>query len=89
MKQIIHLGNLIFYEKEVNIDNRSNNCFKITNTINSAFIRQKILKETRIKLYNTIDFAALSYNSENLTVEARDGKRIAAAEMKYRRNTAG
>ena len=65
---------MIFYEKEVDVDNRLNNCFKITDIINSAFIRQKNLEKIRIKLYNTIDLPALLYNSENWTVEARDAK---------------
>ena len=80
---------MVFYEKEVDIDNRLNNCFKITDSINSAFIRQKNLKKTRIKFYNTIDLPALLYNTENWTVEAREAKRMKAAEMKYLRNSAG
>lgn len=70
-------------------DSRLNNCFKITDFINSEFIRQKHLKKRRIKLYNTIDLRALLYNNKNWPVEARDTKRIKAAEMKYIRNTAG
>jgi len=80
---------LIFYEKVVDIDNKLNNYFKITDIINSAFIRQKNVNETGIKLYNTIDVPALIYNTENWTAEARDAKRIMAAEMKYIRNSAG
>jgi hypothetical protein len=85
----MYLGNLVFYEKEVDIDNRLYNCFKIIDSINIAFIRQKNWKKTRIKLYNTIDLPALLYNTENWTVEARNAKRITAAEMKYMRNSAG
>ena len=70
--------------KNVDIDNRMNNCFKTTYIINSAFIRQKNLNKTRIKLHNTIYLSALLYNSQNWTVEARDAKRIMAAEMKYK-----
>jgi hypothetical protein len=66
-----------------------NNYFKITDIINSAFRREKNLKKTRIKLYNTIDLPLLLYNSENWTVEERDATRITAAEMKYMRNAAG
>jgi len=73
----------------VDIDNRLNNCFKITDVINSAFIWKKHLKKTRIKLYNTIDLPTLLYNNKNWTVEARDAKRITAVEMKYIRNTEG
>ena len=37
----MYLGNLVFYEKEVDIDNRLYNYFKIIDSINIAFIRQK------------------------------------------------
>jgi hypothetical protein len=73
----------------VDIDKRLNNCFKITNIINSAFILQKYLKKTRIKLYNTIDLPTSLCNSESWTAEARDAKRMTAEETKYMRNTAG
>ena len=53
------------------------------------FRPQKALKKTRIKLYNTLALSVLLYGSETWTVEARDGRRITAAEMKYMRRTAG
>jgi len=40
-----HLENLISYEKEVDIDNKLNNCLKITRFINNKFRIQKTLKE--------------------------------------------
>jgi len=43
------------------------------------------LKETRIKLYNTLALPVLLYGSETWTVKARDGRRITAAQMKYMR----
>ena len=46
-----HLGNLISYEKEVDIDNKLNNYLKLTGFINNKFRLQTILKETKIKLY--------------------------------------
>jgi hypothetical protein len=49
---------------------------------------KKTLKKT-IKLYNTLTFPVLLYNSETWTVKARDDSRISAAEMKYMRRTAG
>jgi len=50
---------------------------------------KKTLKKTRIKLYNTLALPVLLYGSETWTVKARDARRITAAEMKYKRRTAG
>jgi len=44
-----HLENLISYEKEVDIDNKLNNCLKITRFINNKFRIQKTLKEAKLK----------------------------------------
>jgi hypothetical protein len=41
-----YLGNLISYEKEVDIDKKLNNYFKIIGDINNMFRPQKILKKT-------------------------------------------
>ena len=48
----------------------------------------KTLKETRIKLYNTLALPVLLYESEIWTIKTRDANRITAAEMKYMRRTA-
>jgi hypothetical protein len=47
------------------------------------------LKNTRIKLHNTLALPAAFHGSENWTINARDARRIKAAEMKYVRKTAG
>ena len=62
---------------------------KVTGILNNVFRPQKILKKTRIKLYNTLAFPVLLYGSETGTIEARDARRITAVEMKYTRRTAG
>ena len=49
---------------------------------------KKPLKETRIKLYNTLALPVLLYGSETWTIKAMDARRITAAEMKCMR-TAG
>jgi ABC-type ATPase involved in cell division len=54
-----------------------------------VFRPQKALKKTRIKLYNILALPVLLYGSETWTIKARDASRIAAAEMKYMRRTAG
>ena len=53
------------------------------------FRPQKILKKTRIKLYNTLALQILLYGSETWSIKAWDARRITAAEMKYMRRTAG
>jgi len=82
-------GNLVFYEKEVNIDSKLNNHLKITGIINSVFRTQKTLKKTRIKLYNTLAVPGFLNGSENWTIKRRNTRRITAAGMKYVRKTAG
>jgi hypothetical protein len=49
----------------------------------------KSLKKTRIKLYNKLALPVLLYGSETWSIKAREARRIAAAEMKYIRRTAG
>jgi len=49
---------------------------------------KKTLKETRIKLYNTLALPVLLYGSETWSIKATDARRITAAEMKYMRRTA-
>jgi hypothetical protein len=53
------------------------------------FLATKPLKETRIKVYNTLALAVLLYGSETWTLKAGDARRITAAEMKFMRRTAG
>ena len=51
-----YLGNMISYEKELDIDNKWHNYLylKITGILNNVFGPQKKpLRKTRIKLYNT------------------------------------
>jgi len=83
-----YLGNIISYEKELDIDNKLHNYLKITRILNNVFRPQKTFKKTRIKLYNTLALPVLLHGSETWTIKARDTRRITAAEMKYTR-TAG
>jgi hypothetical protein len=66
------------------IDNKLNKYLKITGTVSDVFRPKK----TRIKLYNTLALPTLFYGSENWTTEARDERRITAAEMNYMRRAA-
>jgi len=64
-----YLGNMISYEKEMDIDNKQHNYFKITGIINNVFRPQKTLKKTRIKLYNTLALPVSLYGSETWTIK--------------------
>jgi hypothetical protein len=64
------VGNLIFYKKEVNVDNTLKNYFKVTCIINIMFKPQKTLKKTGIKLYNTLALPVLIYGSEKWATKA-------------------
>ena len=46
-----YVGNMISYEKELDIDNKLHTYLKITGILNNVFRPQKTLKKTRIKLY--------------------------------------
>ena len=52
---------------------------KITGIINNVFRPQKILKKTRIKLYNTLALPVLLYGRETWSIKARDARKITAA----------
>jgi len=84
-----YLGNMISYEKELDIDNKLHNYLKITGILNNVCKPQKTLKKTRLKLYNTLALQVLLYGSESWTIKARDARKITAAEMKYMRRTVG
>jgi hypothetical protein len=72
----------------LDIDNKLHNYLKITGTLNNIFRPQRNLKQTRIKLYNTLALPVLLYGSETWTVKASNARRITAAEMKYMRRKA-
>ena len=56
------LGNVISYEKELDIDNKLHNYFKITVILYNVFRPQKKNpKKTRRKLYNTLVSPVLLY----------------------------
>ena len=70
-------------------DDKLQNYLKFTDILNNVFRPQKALKKTRIKFYITPALPVLLYGSETRAIEARDARRITAAEMKYMRITAG
>jgi hypothetical protein len=52
------------YERELDIEEKLNNYFKIAGILNNVFRPQKALKKTRRKLYNTLALPVLLYGSE-------------------------
>ena len=48
---------------------------------------KKLLKKTRIKLYNTVALPVLLYGSETWTIKARDARRITVEEVKFEKNS--
>jgi hypothetical protein len=59
---------MISYDKELDIDNKLHNYLIITGILNNVFRPQISLKETTIKLYNTLALPLLLYGSETWTV---------------------
>jgi hypothetical protein len=57
------LGNMLSYEKELDIDNKLHNYLKITGILNNMFRPQKNLKKSKIKLYNTLSLPFSLYGS--------------------------
>jgi hypothetical protein len=55
-----YLGNMLTYEKELDIENKLHNYLKMTGILNNVFRPQKSIKKTRIKLYNTLALLVLS-----------------------------
>jgi len=76
--ETVEIGRLVFYRS-----------IFFTCILNNVFRPQQTLKKTRIKLCDTLALPVLLYGSETWTIKARDARRITAAEMKYRRRTAG
>jgi hypothetical protein len=73
-----YLGNLMSYEKEMDINNKMNNYLKTTDIINNMFIPQKNFKKTRPKLYSTLTLTGLLYGCQNWAIKARGTRRITA-----------
>jgi hypothetical protein len=48
-----------------------------------------VCEENKNKIVQSLALPALLFSSENWTINARDARRIIAAEMKYVRRTAG
>jgi hypothetical protein len=63
-----HLGNLISYENEMDIDTENRGI------INNVFRPKNTLKKSRIKLNNTLGLPTFLYSSQNWTIIARDAQ---------------
>jgi hypothetical protein len=58
-----YLGNLVSYEKEKDIDNKSTKFLKITGIMSNTVKSNKVQKGTRIKLYTTLALPILLFGS--------------------------
>src|SRR6266576_2501227 len=83
-----YLGVDMSYDGESDIQNKLNKFLKITGLINRFLNVNKIQRETRIKVYNTLTIPMLTYGSEVWALRKTDKRRIEATEMRFMR-TAG
>ena len=65
-KMFNYLGNMISYEKELDIDNKLHNYLKITDIINNVFRPQKKLKENNNKIVHYISPSSFVIRQWNL-----------------------
>jgi hypothetical protein len=56
---------------------------KIRGIVNNLFRPQKTLRNTRMESFNIPAHLPLLYGSENLTIKARDTRKVTAAGKKY------
>ena len=62
-----YLGNLMSYEKEMDIE-KMNIYLRTTDIINNMLRPQKTLKKTRINPYSTLALTGLLYGSQNWAI---------------------
>ena len=64
------------YDGELDIQNKLNKFLKITGLINRVLNVNKIWREMRIKVYNTLAIPMLTYGSEVWALRKTDKRRI-------------
>ena len=84
-----YLGVDMSYNRELDIQNKLNKFLKITGLINRVLNVNKIRRQTKIKVYNTLAISMLTYGSEVWALRKTDKRRIEAAEMLFMGRTAG
>src|SRR6266576_4746657 len=84
-----YLGEDMLYDGELDIQNKLNKFLKITGLINRVLNVNKIWREMRMKVYNTLAIPMLTYGSEVWALRKTDKRRIEATEMRVMRRTAG
>ncbi|PSN45800.1 hypothetical protein C0J52_10758 [Blattella germanica] len=62
---------------------------KITGVLNKFFKPSQVQRHTRLKMYKTLARPVLTYGSEEWTIKKTNEKRLTAAEMRFKRRTAG
>ena len=77
-----YLGMDILYKGEVDIENKLYKFIKLTGLLNRTMPVNKVRKETRVRVYNTLAVPTLTYGCENWAMKKSDKKR-------FMRRTAG
>ena len=91
LEQVSHfryLGCDISYDRERDIDEKINRFQMICGTINRS-LKDKVRKETKLKLYKTMAVPMLLYGSETWVESKAEKSRIQAAEMRFLRRVKG
>jgi hypothetical protein len=83
-----YLGVDISYTREVDVGNKLHKFIKVTGAINRTLPANKVRKETRTRVYNTLAVPTLIYGCEVWALKKTDKRRITAAEMRFMRKTA-
>ncbi|HYS62000.1 MAG TPA: reverse transcriptase family protein [Gemmatimonadales bacterium] len=84
-----YLGNEMSYQGEVDVGGKIAKFLRVTGLINRTLRNNKVQKETRLKVYNTLAVPMITYGCEVWALKKTDKRRITAAEMKFMRRTAG
>jgi hypothetical protein len=71
------------YEGEKYLEVKLCDALQNSGVINTFCKSSQVQNDTALKLYDTVSLPTLLYESENLTMNAKDKIRITAAEMKF------
>jgi hypothetical protein len=91
IEQVSHfryLGCDISYERDNDLDHKIHRFQMICGTINRT-LKQKVRKDTKLKLYKTMAVPSVIYGSETWVDLKRNKSRIQSAEMRFLRRVKG
>ena len=84
-----YVGVNISYQGEVDVQNKLNRFLRVSGSINRTLRANKVSREARLKVYNTLAIPVLTFGCEVWSLRKTDKQRITAAEMRFLRRTAG